>query len=100
MANRRKDSERKLQASSFKLCSEGVNKNVCLYFSAEMKARNQRSSVGLLIDKKDFRIIAVAFLLVMFMCSEKQGALATQGEWIGRSSISVQQLTVTTTHAL
>ena len=50
-----------------------------------MKVFNERLSIsliGLLMDKNYFRIMAVVFLVVMFMCIKKDGALAAQGEWI------------------
>ena len=50
--------------------SEGLNLNV-IYSST--------------IDKIHFRIMTVAFLLILLMCSEKHGALPIQGEPISTS---------------
>ena len=59
-----------------------------------MKARKKRSSVGLLMEKKYLRIMIVLLLLAMFMCSEKEGALAVQSERISRSFKSDNRVTV------
>ena len=51
-----------------------------------MKAQKERSSIDLRLEQKSVRIMIVFWLLAMFICSEKDGALAMQGERISRSS--------------